>query len=364
MADLEPPPPGCHVAADRSVTFAHRSAEARSVVVAGDFTAWSQAPIAMRRVDGSDLWVARTGPLPAGLHVYKYIVDDRWTADPANPLDVDDGIGGRNSAFVAGARTLPGDGAIRIASLNLHTWQQKNARQKLEHIALGAAAMDVDLLLLQEVGQHVSDPARPNAGSVLADHLQRFTRKNWHHEWREAHIGFDVYHEGLSILSSSPLRDVTLHRLSEGFCARIALVATTTLKGAALRVGTTHVAWGQEGDREVKLLLDELDKRPAKGTVATLIAGDFNAGPTEPQVGHFVRRGYVEVGTSLGTVAPTFGEPELSERIDYHFVRTAAGHPPPRLEAFVRIFDGVSPGFHPRVSDHAGLLGAYRWNVT
>ena len=68
------------------------------------------------------------------------------------------------------------------------------------------AASGLDVLLLQEVGEHVSNPVEPNAGRILQDHLQRFTRRRWEHVWKEAHIGFDVYREGLSILSSGPSR--------------------------------------------------------------------------------------------------------------------------------------------------------------
>jgi maltose 6'-phosphate phosphatase len=361
MADLDPSSPGCHVASDGSVTFVLRSADAGSVVVAGDFTGWSKAPIALQRAAGSDRWVAKTSPLSAGLHAYKYIVDGRWIADPANPLDIDDEVGGRNSAFVVGGRTPGGERAVRVLSLNLHTWQEKDAHRKLQHIALGAAAMDVDLLLLQEVGEHVSDPSRPNAGGILGGYLERFTRRAWHHAWREAHIGFDVYREGVSILSSSPLNEVTEHQLSGGHFARVALVATTTLKGVTLRVGSTHVGWGSEGGAEVKLLLEKLDRTRVAGPAATLIAGDFNAGPTDPQIRQFVGRGYVDVGTSTGMIEPTFGERELRDRIDYHLLRTSAGRSAPRVEGFMRVFDGAAPGFHPRVSDHAGLLGAYRW---
>jgi maltose 6'-phosphate phosphatase len=367
--------PGCTVAADGSATFVYEDAAATSVHVAGNFNGWGKAETPLERAPGSDLWVARTGPLPPGVHQYKYVVGERWTLDPAHPLDTDDGLGGRNSAFVVGLRDLGSPRSIRVLSLNLHTYQERNAKReddslrKLEQVAFGAAAGGADILLLQEVGEHVSSPVHPNAGAVLQRHLERLTRRRWHHEWREAHIGFDVYREGLSILSASPLEDLAVLPLREGPAARIALVATITAKGTKLRVVTAHTSWPDEGHAEVKQLVDLLRQRTVGDHAATLVAGDFNSAPHEPQAALLVSNGYVDVAAAKGSALPTFGhgdgasERPLDRRIDYHFLRTTAGRGAPRLDRCLRVFDGAGPedGLHPRVSDHAGIFAAYSW---
>ncbi|MDI1475355.1 endonuclease/exonuclease/phosphatase family protein [Polyangium sp. y55x31] len=368
------PSPGCSVAPDGSVTFAHRDERASSVLLAGDFTGWGKDPIPLVKREGTDLWTLTTRPLSRGVHAYKLVVDGRWIADPANPLDVDDGLGGRNSAFVVGGRDLGDPSAIRVLSLNLHTYQERGMRDgvvvndsipKLERIAFGVAAMGLDVLLLQEVGEHVSNPTEPNAGRLLQEHLERFTRRRWEHVWREAHIGFDVYHEGLSILSSGPIEDATVLQLSEGPLARIALIARTTIKNTKIRVGTTHVSWGSDGGAQVARLLADVARLPAGDHAATLIVGDLNASPEERQVAQFVERGYTDVGMATRNVWPTFGEKTLTSRIDYQMLRASAGRRAARIDAFVRVFDGAGPedGLHPRVSDHAGIVGAYRWDV-
>lgn len=368
------PSPGCSVALDGAVTFAHRDERASSVLLAGDFTGWGRDPIPLVKREGTDLWVLTTRPLPRGVHTYKLVVDGRWIADPANPLDMDDGLGGRNSAFVVGGRDLGDPSAIRVLSLNLHTYQERGMRDgvvvndsiaKIERIAFGVAAMGLDVLLLQEVGEHVSNPAEPNAGRLLQEHLERFTRRRWEHVWREAHIGFDVYREGLSILSSGPIEDVTVLQLSEGPLARIAVMARTTIKGTKIRVGTTHVAWGSDGGAQVARLLADVARLPAGDHAATLLAGDLNGSPEDRQVAQFVERGFTDVGMATRNVWPTFGEKTLTSRIDYQMLRASAGRRAARIDAFVRVFDGAGPedGLHPRVSDHAGIVGAYRWDV-
>lgn len=375
MAPPEIAPPGCAVAVDGSVTFVYEDAGAKGVLVAGDFNGWGREPTPLDRVPGSALWVARTGPLPAGVHAYKYVVDGRWTLDPAHPLDADDGLGGRNSAFVVGARDLGDPRAIRVMSLNLHGYQERDARReddslrKLEQLAFGAAAAGADILLLQEVGEHVSSPSHPNAGGLLQRHLERLTRRRWHHEWREAHVAFEVYRQGLSILSAAPIEDFAVLPLGETPRRRIALVATVAAKGKRLRVVNAHTSRPEGGRAQVEQLVDLLARRRGGDHAATLIAGDFNADPHDPQTGRLVSSGYADVAAAKGATFPTFGEGDgstargLHRRIDYHFLRTTAGRGAPRVEKFLRVFDDCAPqdGLHPRVSDHAGIFAAYAW---
>lgn len=357
---VDPIVPGCAVASDGTVTFAYRDAAASSVVVASDFTGWDGAPLPLARVSGTDLWTAQVKVPGAGLHAYKYIVDGRWIADPASRLTRADGFGGRNSVFVAGRRSLGGPGAIRVASLNLHTYQERDPVDKLEQIAIGMAAMEVDVLLLQEVGEHMSDPARPNAGEIVRRHMEAFTGRGWDHAWREAHIGFDVYREGLSVISAAPLQDIARVQLSGGGLSRIAVAATTVIGGVTLRVVTAHISWvPAEGEAESKRLLEALDA-PGPQVDATVVAGDFNCAAGGPAVRVLRERGFTDAGAAAGVETPTLLD-EGGGRIDFQLIRGGA-RPAPHVEAFARVFDGdTRHGYQPRVSDHAGLVGAYRF---
>jgi hypothetical protein len=95
--------------------------------------------------------------------------------------------------------------------------------------------------------------------------------------------------------------------------------------------------------------------------VATFLAGDFNAKPEEATIRSLRDGGWVDVGANVGVVDKTWGNPALT-RIDYHFMRALPGHPPPVVSAFSKIFAGnvVANTYTPRISDHIGLIGAYR----
>jgi hypothetical protein len=64
------------------VLFSTRFAEAKKVMIAGDFNAWKPISTPMQRTrDG--VWQMRL-PLPAGRYRYRLIVDGKWMTDPSN----------------------------------------------------------------------------------------------------------------------------------------------------------------------------------------------------------------------------------------------------------------------------------------
>jgi len=82
----------------RKITFKCFAPTAKSVAVAGDFTNWEAAPIALRKQpDGT--WV-KTVSLPPGKYQYRFIVDDQWQDDPQCPERVPNPFGTCNCVRV------------------------------------------------------------------------------------------------------------------------------------------------------------------------------------------------------------------------------------------------------------------------
>src|SRR5262249_42657909 len=143
---------------------------------------------------------------------------------------------------------------------------------------------------------HVSDPGRPNAGVFLRDRLRALTGEPWEHAWRMAHLGFEVYREGVSILARVPLADVREYRLSQGRLARNALAATVEHKGVRLRLVSAHVSWPTGGGlKEVRDLLEDVRGEPLDACSGVLLAGDFNATHDDTQVREVLEAGYLDV---------------------------------------------------------------------
>ncbi len=75
-------------------TFTLLEPKATSVQLAGDFSDWDKNPIKLKK-DRTGLWKA-TVPLPAGTHQYRFLVDGRWSDDPACQKRVPNQFGAMN----------------------------------------------------------------------------------------------------------------------------------------------------------------------------------------------------------------------------------------------------------------------------
>lgn len=109
---------------DWNCTFSYTPKEdATSVAVVGSFNNWNKNAQPMA-ADGGDSWTT-TVELPAGVHRYKFVVnDDQWIADPLAAAREPDGHGGQNSLLklgrVANLESSPaqtGDGEIQMDGL-------------------------------------------------------------------------------------------------------------------------------------------------------------------------------------------------------------------------------------------------------
>lgn len=76
------------------VTFSLSAPQATVVLLAGDFTAWKQSPLALKK--GKDgLW-KKTVSLAPGRYQYRFLVDGEWTDDPACSIREENPFGSDN----------------------------------------------------------------------------------------------------------------------------------------------------------------------------------------------------------------------------------------------------------------------------
>src|SRR5574340_542426 len=96
--------PGSSSAGDAvSVTFSLSAPRAASVTIAGSFNQWDPVRDALLGPDRSGNWTI-TLRLAPGRYEYLFLINDReWTPDPRAP-SADDGMGGRNSVVLVGAK--------------------------------------------------------------------------------------------------------------------------------------------------------------------------------------------------------------------------------------------------------------------
>lgn len=64
----------------QKTTFSLAAPQAKTVLLAADFTQWEQSPITLKKLK-SGLWKA-TISLSPGTYEYRFLVDGRWEDDP------------------------------------------------------------------------------------------------------------------------------------------------------------------------------------------------------------------------------------------------------------------------------------------
>jgi 1,4-alpha-glucan branching enzyme len=82
----------------QKVAFSYKAPEAKTVLLAGDFTGWQQAPVVLKK-DKSGVW-KKTIPLPPGRYEYRLLVDGEWQDDPECPIRQPNQFGGENCVCV------------------------------------------------------------------------------------------------------------------------------------------------------------------------------------------------------------------------------------------------------------------------
>ncbi len=81
--------------AKRTVEFRCEAPQAQKVYITGDFNNWRKEE-KFSLVPSDGIWRKKVS-LPRGAYNYKFIIDDTWTHDKANPQLQDDSYGGLNS---------------------------------------------------------------------------------------------------------------------------------------------------------------------------------------------------------------------------------------------------------------------------
>jgi 1,4-alpha-glucan branching enzyme len=82
----------------QKVTFSYVAPEAQSVLLAGDFTGWQQAPVGLKK-DKSGTWKKTISLLP-GKYEYRLLVDGQWRDDPHCAVRQPNQFGGQNCVCI------------------------------------------------------------------------------------------------------------------------------------------------------------------------------------------------------------------------------------------------------------------------
>src|SRR5436309_2508685 len=84
--------------AKQKVTFSYNAPEAKSVLLAGEFTNWQHAPLELKQ-NKAGAWKIAVS-LPRGRYQYRFVVDGEWRDDPQCIHRQPNGFGGQNCVCI------------------------------------------------------------------------------------------------------------------------------------------------------------------------------------------------------------------------------------------------------------------------
>lgn len=176
---------------------------------------------------------------------------------------------------------------MKLLTINCHSWQEENQIEKIKTIAKDIKENHYDFIALQEVSQSINSKKlakgikEDNYLEVLVKELKNIGEGQYQYIWDYAHIGYEVYEEGLGILSKHKLIDretivLTESKSKEFWKSRIAIRGDYSYQGKVISIYSCHLGWWKDKDEcfknQVRNLINDVNDRENQ----CFIMGDFN----------------------------------------------------------------------------------------
>ncbi|MCC5803906.1 endonuclease/exonuclease/phosphatase family protein [Rossellomorea vietnamensis] len=175
---------------------------------------------------------------------------------------------------------------MKLLTLNCHSWQEDNQLGKISILADDIEEKSYDVIALQEVSQLIVSEVvhgqvkKDNFALVLLGELEKRGVTDYTLVWDFAHIGYDVYEEGVAILTKHPI--VQEHRffISKShdpsyWKTRKIVGATISYHGKPLTFYSCHLGWWTDEEEPFKYQVDSLMEQVTPESPFFLM-GDFN----------------------------------------------------------------------------------------
>ena len=184
-----------------------------------------------------------------------------------------------------------------VLTINLHTYQESEQAKKLEKLIDVIGQLDIDFIALQECAQHKSSPItsgiirEDNMALIISNRLQEKYNLEYNFVWNWAHYGWNVWEEGVAVLSKHPLIDtdekyISSNTSTNNILSRKVIYGAYQIPEGMINVFSAHTHWrtsetDDEQNSQIQNIKDMAsDKENANHSVTTFICGDFNGNPT------------------------------------------------------------------------------------
>lgn len=190
------------------------------------------------------------------------------------------------------------DNEYLILTINLHTYQETLQEEKFDKLVDLIGKMDIDFIALQEAAQNkdalISHGIirEDNMAKIISDKLKDKYSVNYNYIWHWAHYGWNIWEEGISILSKHPLIDsedryVSTSKSIYEISSRKAIYGLYNTPHGKVNMLSTHTFWrgsktDQEQNTQIRNIKNMITEKEQENPVsASIVCGDFNSNPTD-----------------------------------------------------------------------------------
>ncbi len=254
-----------------------------------------------------------------------------------------------------------------VLTLNLHTYQEKNQEQKFDEIVKAIFFYSPDFICFQECAQHKNSVLINNSKNIRIDNMAEIIcRKlkcynlNYLYFWDWAHYGWNVWEEGIAILSKFKfkLTDSIYVSKSESvhdtFGSRRALYACVNHpEFGNINIFCVHLSWESAGLLyQIETLNSFINKNTENNLYSSIICGDFNDEPKGKGYKRFIELSYIDSYSEANPDKQNTVTNPPDKRIDYIFFKSSSKQIL-KIESSIILFDDKN---FKKVSDHYGVL--------
>jgi len=256
--------------------------------------------------------------------------------------------------------------SLRVVTANLQGMRpDSNWQVRQFFIHQGLAALDPDVVCLQEVCETLGGGGADNQARALAEALQEAHGGQWSWSFAPTHIAWDQFQEGIGLVTRLPVLESGVLPLVTGTFPRKVLWCRLQTEDGELQAFSTHLdhlsnSIRQQQATQVRGFVLQKLADHAGGAV---LGGDFNATPASAPIRLFTEAGPDSLfSDAWATIHPglpgwTMPSDNPAQRIDYLFSRgaTTAWEPDSCALALTTPYDGTH---FP--SDHFAVRADYQ----
>lgn len=175
---------------------------------------------------------------------------------------------------------------MKLMTLNCHSWQEENQLEKIKVLAERIKKEQYDVIALQEISQHINSEVmagaikKDNYVEVLIDELKKIGEEKYKYVWDFSHIGYDVFEEGLAILTRHEIKKSDSFYISKdtsetNYKSRKIVKASIKINGEEIDIYSCHLGWWNDEEEPFRSQVDNLLSSMNQEKLSFLM-GDFN----------------------------------------------------------------------------------------